>query len=177
MIDFFEMERSIEELAKSYPAQCATTWFKVSKIHKPSEEEYRNKVVEYMTIFEHLLATFPKTPETEKLKELVKKILSQEIQKVLNGNNKEVEKRYKHYVVNSPSLPLSCKIDDNNKDSQHEYLEKILSITESKLKRKKQENNNNKTIFEREIENSTIHSENKITLIEKRKRKKRITSS
>ena len=62
MLDYFEMERVIEELAKAYPAQCATTWFKITKNHKPSEEEYRNKVVEYMTIFEYLLATYPPGP-------------------------------------------------------------------------------------------------------------------
>ena len=36
MLDYFEMERVIEELAKAYPAQCATTWFKITKNHKPS---------------------------------------------------------------------------------------------------------------------------------------------
>ena len=34
MLDYFEMERVIEELAKAYPAQCATTWFKITKNHK-----------------------------------------------------------------------------------------------------------------------------------------------
>jgi 2-C-methyl-D-erythritol 4-phosphate cytidylyltransferase len=101
MLDYFEMERVIEELAKAYPAQCATTWFKVTKNHKPSKEEYRNKVVEYMRQFEYLLATFPQGPETDKLKILVKKSLAREIERVLEGNNNDVEKRHKHYVVNS----------------------------------------------------------------------------
>jgi hypothetical protein len=72
-MDFFEMERVIEELAKAYPAQCATTWFKITKNHKPSQEEYRKKVVEYMKIFEYLLATYPQSIETDHLKDLVKK--------------------------------------------------------------------------------------------------------
>ena len=72
MLDFFEMERVIEELAKAYPAQCATTWFKITKNHKPSEEECRNKVAEYMKIFEYLLATYPPGPDTDRLKEFVK---------------------------------------------------------------------------------------------------------
>jgi hypothetical protein len=33
MLDYFEMDRVIEELAKAYPAQCATTWFS-SRIHE-----------------------------------------------------------------------------------------------------------------------------------------------
>ena len=73
MLDYFEMDRVIEELAKAYPAQCATTWFKITKNHKPTKEEYRDKVVEYMKQFEYLLTTYPQSLETEKLKELVKK--------------------------------------------------------------------------------------------------------
>jgi hypothetical protein len=103
MLDYFEMDRVIEELAKAYPAQCATTWFKITKNHKPTIEEYRDKVVEYMKQFEYLLATYPQSFETEKLKELVKKSLGNEIEKVLQGNNNDVERRYKHYVENSPS--------------------------------------------------------------------------
>ena len=102
MLDYFEMERVIEELAKAYPAQCATTWFKITKNHKPTREEYRNKVVEYMKQFEYLVATYPQSLETDKLKELVKKSLDNEIEKVLQGYNDNVESRYKHYVENSP---------------------------------------------------------------------------
>lgn len=117
MLDYFEMERVIEELAKAYPAQCATTWFKITKNHKPSKEEYRNKVVEYMRQFEYLLATYPQGLETDKLKDIVKKSLAREIDKVLKGDNKDVERRHKHYVVNSPS--------DYSKDTIKEVSEKL----------------------------------------------------
>jgi hypothetical protein len=103
LLDYFEMDRVIEELAKAYPAQCATTWFKITKNHEPTKEEYRDKVVEYMKQFEYLLATYPQCLETDKLIQLVKKSLDNEIEKVLQGNNNEVERRYKHYVENSPS--------------------------------------------------------------------------
>ena len=126
MLDFFEMERVIEELAKAYPAQCATTWFKITKNHKPSEEEYRNKVVEYMKIFEYLLATYPPGPDTDRLKEFVKKILAKEIEKVLKGDNKDVERRHKHYVINSPSPDYS---NDTLKEvSEQQYSEKSTDI-------------------------------------------------
>ena len=113
MLDYFEMNRVIEELAKAYPAQCATTWFKITKNHKPSKEEYRDKVVEYMKQFEYLLATYPQCLETDKLKELVKKSLHKEIEKVLQGYNNDVERRYKHYIQNSPLEPENTleKID------------------------------------------------------------------
>ena len=104
-LDFFEIERVIEELAKAYPAQCTTTWFKIIRNHKPTVEQYRSKVVEYMKQFRYLLETYPQSPETEtdKLKELVNKALNEEIEKVLQGSNSGVERRYKHYVDNSPS--------------------------------------------------------------------------
>jgi hypothetical protein len=103
MLDYFEMNRVIEELAKAYPAQCATTWFKITNNHRPSKQEYRDKVVEYMKQFEYLLATYPQCLETDKLKELVRKSLDREIEKVRQGNNNDVERRYKHYVENSQS--------------------------------------------------------------------------
>jgi len=102
-LDFFEIERVIEELAKAYPAQCTTTWFKILRNHKPTAEQYRSKVVEYMKQFRYLLETYPQSPETDKLKELVNKALNEEIEKVLQGSNSGVERRYKHYVDNSPS--------------------------------------------------------------------------
>ena len=102
-LDFFEIERVIEELAKAYSAQCTTTWFKILRNHKPTAEQYRSKVVEYMKQFRYLLETYPQSPETDKLKELVNKALNKEIEKVLQGSNSGVERRYKHYVDNSPS--------------------------------------------------------------------------
>ena len=116
MIDYFEMNRVIEELAKAYPAQCATTWFKITKNHKPSNEEYRDKVVEYMKQFEYLLATYPQCLETDKLKEHVKKSLHREIEMVLQGYNNDVERRYKNYIQNSPLEPENTleKVDSEN---------------------------------------------------------------
>ena len=59
-MDFFEIDRVVEDLAKNYAAPCTTTWFKVTNNKKPSDEEYRAKVVEFMKQFENiLLARFP----------------------------------------------------------------------------------------------------------------------
>jgi hypothetical protein len=167
MMDFFEMERVIEELAKAYPAQCATTWFKITKNHKPSQEEYRNKVVEYMKIFEYLLATYPQGIETEKLKELVKKSLNREIERVLKGDNKDVERRHKHYVVNSPSVSL---IDDFREVSEPLSSEK--SITAVLTKEKKRQKNKDIKSAVNEVEFREIKYESN-DLVDKRKRKKR----
>ncbi|MGN6822964.1 MAG: hypothetical protein ACTHJ7_09380, partial [Candidatus Nitrosocosmicus sp.] len=159
--------RVIEELAKAYPAQCATTWFKITKNHKPSQEEYRNKVVEYMKIFEYLLATYPQGIETEKLKELVKKSLNREIERVLKGDNKDVERRHKHYVVNSPSVSL---VDDVREVSEPVSSDK--SITAVLTKEKKRQKNRDIKSAVNEVESREIKYESN-DLVDKRKRKKR----
>ena len=169
VLDYFEMERVIEELAKAYPAQCATTWFKITKNHKPSKEEYRNKVVEYMKQFEYLLATYPQGVETDKLKDVVKKALAREIEKVLKGDNKDVERRHKHYVLNSPS--------DYSKDTSKEVSEKQYfrkSATAVLIKEKKsRENKDNKTDGKEEERQMEIQYENN-SVTDKRRRKKKL---
>jgi len=174
MLDYFEMERVIEELAKAYPAQCATTWFKITKNHKPSEEEYRNKVAEYMKIFEYLLATYPPGPDTDKLKELVKKILAKEIEKVLKGDNKDVEKRHRHYVINSPSSVYS---NDTLKEvSEQQHSEKSIDIATNPMIKKRQKNNEGITIVGEE-QNQENQNENSNEIIVNRRRKKKLMIS
>ena len=174
MLDFFEMERVIEELAKAYPAQCATTWFKITKNHKPSEEEYRNKVAEYMKIFEYLLATYPPGPDTDRLKEFVKKILAKEIEKVLKGDNKDVERRRKHYVINSPSPDYS---KDNLKEvSEQRHSEKSSDIPAKALIKKRQKNSNDIMLIG-EVETQEVHNENNNVILFFRRRKKKLMTA
>ncbi len=97
MQDFFEIDRLVEDLAKIYSTACATTWFKLART-KPMPTEFRAKVAEFMGHFEYTLSTFPEGPEIEQFKDYARKSLQREIEKVLQGDNKEVEKRYKYYV-------------------------------------------------------------------------------
>jgi len=96
--DYFEMDRLVEDLAKLYSTACATSWFKIGGNKYPSREEFRAKVVEFMRHFEYTLASFPQTAEADKFREQARKSLEKEIAKVLSGENKDVEKRYKYYV-------------------------------------------------------------------------------
>lgn len=95
--DYFELDRLIEDLAKIYSTACATSWFKILG-KKPSKEEFRVKVVEFMNHFEHTLSTFPQNKAGEEFRAHAKAALSSEIEKVQKGENKEVEKRYKYFV-------------------------------------------------------------------------------
>jgi hypothetical protein len=97
-IDYFEIDRVIEDLAKLYSTACATAWFKIGGNKRPSQEEFRDKVVEFMKHFDYTLASFPQTSAADQFREYARKSLEREIAKVLAGENKDVEKRYKYYV-------------------------------------------------------------------------------
>ncbi|MDQ4072764.1 MAG: hypothetical protein M3162_00530 [Thermoproteota archaeon] len=98
MEDFFEIDRLLEDLGKIYSTQCAVSWFKINNIKKPSIEEFRQQVVEFMRDFENSLSKFPETESSIKFKNHAKDQLNRHIQIVLDGKNKEVEKRYKYYA-------------------------------------------------------------------------------
>ncbi|AFU59880.1 hypothetical protein Ngar_c29620 [Candidatus Nitrososphaera gargensis Ga9.2] len=98
MPDYFEIDRLVEDLAKIYSTACATSWFKVTGNKRPTKEEFRSKVVEFMKHFEYTLGTFPQTPAADQFREHARKSLEGEIAHVLAGENKDVEKRYKYYV-------------------------------------------------------------------------------
>jgi len=100
MLDYFEIERLIEDLPKLYSCSCATSWFKVLGQWNPTRDEFRQKVVEFMNQFEITLATFPNNVESEKFKTRSRQLLQKETESVLRGGNKDVEKRY-NYFVNS----------------------------------------------------------------------------
>lgn len=97
MPDFFEVDRLVEELAKIYATACATAWFKIEKA-RPTQSQYREKVAEYMRHFERTLATFPDKPEANTFRDHAKATLDAEISRVIAGENKEVERRYKYFV-------------------------------------------------------------------------------
>jgi hypothetical protein len=98
MTDFFEIDRLTEDLAKIYSSQLAVSWFKVNKHKTPTKDEFRETVVTFMKDFENTLSRFPDTEDGIKFKNYSMNQLRQQIQIVLDGKNKEVEKRYKYYA-------------------------------------------------------------------------------
>lgn len=98
MADYFEVDRLAEDVAKIYASQLAVSWLKVNNNKKPSKEEFRDLVIEFMSQFDFSLGKFPNTEEGIKFKEYAKSLLKTEIDKVREGKNKEVEKRYKYYA-------------------------------------------------------------------------------
>jgi hypothetical protein len=51
-----------------------------------------------MEHFNHTLSTFPQGQEIDQFRDYASGILHKEIEKVLQGDNKEVERRYKYYI-------------------------------------------------------------------------------
>ena len=98
MPDYFEIERLVEDLAKIYATACATSWFKVTKNKKPTREDFRNKVVEFMRHFDLTLQAFPQSAEADNFRSYSRGLLEREIEGVLSGKNSEVEKRYRYYA-------------------------------------------------------------------------------
>jgi hypothetical protein len=79
----------------------ANYYFRVNK-KKPSKDEYRKKIVEFMRHYEHTLNALVGTPNYEDLKNFVNTNLEKMVEEVLKGENKEVEKRYSYYMMNEP---------------------------------------------------------------------------
>ena len=99
MLDFFELERVLEELARSFAAPSATTWFKVINNKSPTCDEYRLKVVDFMSLFENSLTLgYLDYPNSKDILDFVKKGIRDQTDLILSGKNKDVEKRYKYYV-------------------------------------------------------------------------------
>lgn len=74
VVDFFEMDRVLDELARTFAAPSATTWFKVTGNKSPTRDEYRLKVIEFMNLFENALSTgYQDYPNSDDLLDLVKR--------------------------------------------------------------------------------------------------------
>ncbi|MEM0364620.1 MAG: hypothetical protein QXS25_03540 [Candidatus Nitrosocaldus sp.] len=97
---YFELELMIEGLAKSIGVPNANCYFRLSKKSRPSREEYRRKVAEFMIAYTNMLEMFRGLDGFDDLKNFVDVMLKREIEQVIQGKNKDVEKRYNYYVMN-----------------------------------------------------------------------------
>ena len=94
----FEIDRAFDLIPHVIGSSWAVSWFRLNKIKKPTREEYRNKVVEYIRHLENLVGSFPNSDNFQELVAFVKKRYKDEIEKILAGKNAEVEKRFERYV-------------------------------------------------------------------------------
>lgn len=94
----FEIERAFDLLPHVVGASWAVVWFRLNGIKKPSKEEFRGKVVEYFDLLNPLFDSFPNMDGFDDIKNYIKRRRSEEIEKIKNGQNNEIERRYERYI-------------------------------------------------------------------------------
>lgn len=94
----FEIERALDVLPHIVGSSWAVIWFRLNKIKKPTREEYREKVLEYLKVLDPLFESYPQEENFAPIKEYIKLRKGEETKKILSGLNPEVEKRYDRYV-------------------------------------------------------------------------------
>ncbi len=94
----FEIERAFDLLPHVIGSSWAVVWFRLRGDKNPSREEYREKVIEYFSMADSIFDAYPDNKEFESMKNFIQWRKNEEIQKIKQGLNKEVEKRYDRYV-------------------------------------------------------------------------------
>ena len=94
----FEIERAIDLLPHVIGASWAMTFFRLKKIRNPTKEEFREKTIEYLLKIEPLLESFSNDKIFTEIQNYIETRSVLEIEKIKNGENNEIEKRYKRYI-------------------------------------------------------------------------------
>ncbi len=94
----FEIQRAFDLLPHVVGASWAVIWFRMKGMKNPSRKEYREKVIEYFNLLGDVFDSYPDEDEFKEIKNYIINRKKQEIEKILDGKNKEVEKRYDRYV-------------------------------------------------------------------------------
>lgn len=93
----FEIERAFDLLPHVIGSSWAVIWFRLNGVKHPTKEEYRRKVVEYFQLLDPVFSSY----SGDKFEDMIAYIEHRrkaEVEKIKNGENKEVEKRYARYV-------------------------------------------------------------------------------
>lgn len=96
--DRFEIERAFDLLPHVVGSSWAVIWFRLNGVKNPTREEYREKTLEYLKILEPLFDSYSPDEKFAGMKKYIKFRKEQEFEKIITGQNKEVEKRYDRYV-------------------------------------------------------------------------------
>ena len=94
----FEIERAFDLLPHVIGSSWTVVWFRLRGVKNPAREEYREKVIEYFSMANPIFDSYPDNKEFESIKKYIQWRKNEEIQKIKQGLNKEVEKRYDRYI-------------------------------------------------------------------------------
>jgi hypothetical protein len=94
----FEIQRAFDVLPNVVGCSWASIWFRIHGIKKPTREEFREKTVEYFIMIEPVFDSYPKEEKFQEIQKYIDFRKNDEIRKIVEGLNPEVEKRYDRYV-------------------------------------------------------------------------------
>jgi hypothetical protein len=94
----FEIQSAFDLLPHVVGCSWATIWFRFNKIKNPTKDEFRERVIEYFKMVKPLLEVYPQDENFEEINSYLNKRYAQEMKKIRNGENPEVEKRYDRYL-------------------------------------------------------------------------------
>lgn len=94
----FEIERAFDLLPHVVGCSWATIWFRFNGIKYPKREEFREKVIEYLRVLEPVFESFSGNEKFDEIDKYIQWRKNEEIEKIKNGLNKEVEKRYDRFI-------------------------------------------------------------------------------
>ncbi len=94
----YEIQRAFDLLPHVVGCSWATIWFRMKGIKSPTREEFRKKTIEYFIMIDPVFDSYPKEENFQQILKYIELRKNQEIQKIKNGSNIEVEKRYDRYV-------------------------------------------------------------------------------
>jgi len=94
----FEIQRAFDLLPHVIGCSWASIWFRMNGIKKPTRQEFREKTVEYFIKIEPIFESYPKEENFQAIQKYIDFRKSDEIRKISDGLNQEVEKRYDRYV-------------------------------------------------------------------------------
>lgn len=96
--DKFEIVRALDLLPHIAGSSWAMLWFRMNGIKNPSEDEFREKTVEYFAKIVPLLESFGEKEEFKDINQYMKNRFEMEKELIMKGENKEVEKRFQRYL-------------------------------------------------------------------------------
>ncbi len=94
----FEIQRAFDLLPHVIGCSWASIWFRMNGTKSPSREEFREKTIEYFKLTEPVFESYPTEEKFLAIKKYIEFRKDEEIQKIKDGLNDEVEKRYDRYV-------------------------------------------------------------------------------
>ncbi len=94
----FEIQRAFDLLPHVVGSSWTVVWFRMKGIKTPTREEYREKVLEYLKMIELVFDAYPKEEEFLAINKYIEMRKKDAYEKIISGENKEVETRYDRYV-------------------------------------------------------------------------------